>query len=183
MSPLAKAIDDLLAFVRDERPPRFFDLRGELLQRFYELDRAVWVGACVANWESHLPERPADRRRALGKTNLPGSVIPGAFRAHGIRHWRSDLFALRALADAVTEAQAAQKLEQGAGTSADPTRHRRKRGRPVDTNLKTDKHIYDVWQKGKYRIYEELASELNMTKGKVATAIDRQRKRLERDAS
>jgi hypothetical protein len=107
MSTLPKAIDDLLALVPEGNPPRFTDLRGDLLTLFHAMDRVVWVEACRMKLEGHLPQRPL-RREYIGKTNLPGYVIPGAFRVYGSRSWRNDLLALRELA---------------AGTGRQPARH------------------------------------------------------------
>jgi hypothetical protein len=120
MSPLVGAIDRLLAFIPDESLPNFFDLRGERLQRFDELDRAVWVETCRAGLEPKLPARPgADSQghpRSLGKMNLPGLIIPGAFRPYRLRQWRNDLLALRDLAEAMDAAgRTGDQARAGAG--------------------------------------------------------------------
>jgi hypothetical protein len=52
-----------------------------------------------------------------------------------------------------------------------------RRGRPSDTDPKADKQMFDAWQTGEYKTYEELARTLKMETRKVKLAIDRQRKR------
>jgi pyrimidine deaminase RibD-like protein len=94
---LRKAIDHLLEFVCEGSPPNFTDLRGESLTRFEELDRAVWVQAHVLGLQNHLPQRPL-RGDCIGKTNLPGSLIPRGFRVYRSHPWRNELVALRELA-------------------------------------------------------------------------------------
>jgi hypothetical protein len=64
----------------------------------------------------------------------------------------------------------------GAGRVKTP----RKRGRPVDTDPKADKRVYEAWKSGHYPNYSELARELKMSQGDMKRAIDRHRKRVER---
>ncbi len=59
---------------------------------------------------------------------------------------------------------------------------KKKRGRPQDTSQKADKRIHDAWKTGRYHSYEDLAREMRLSKHEVQTAIDRQRKRLNRSA-
>jgi hypothetical protein len=93
---LTKLLDELLELGREERVPHSKDLRTEVLDRFWAVDRAVWVQAHRFKLEAHLPPRPP-RGSCIGKTNLPGYLIPGAFRVYGTRLWRNDLLALREL--------------------------------------------------------------------------------------
>jgi len=92
---LQESIDALLQYVNNE--PILKEGRG----RFYELDRAVWVAACLLKYEDKLPQR--DEGEHLGKTNLPGNWVlsPSKFVPIGFESWKRDLLALRALADAV----------------------------------------------------------------------------------
>ena len=58
----------------------------------------------------------------------------------------------------------------------------RKPGRPIDTDRKEDKGIFDLWKTGQYNTHADLGRELGISKRKVFLAIDRHRKRLERAA-
>lgn len=64
-----------------------------------------------------------------------------------------------------------------------PPQPKRKRGRPADTNLTEDSRIFAAWDSEKYRTFDELATELQVSKTKVAKAVDRERKRRKRDAA
>lgn len=55
-----------------------------------------------------------------------------------------------------------------------------KRGRKLETDPKEDKRVFEAWQTGRYRKYEDLARELRMTKDQVHNAIDRHRKRAKK---
>jgi hypothetical protein len=57
---------------------------------------------------------------------------------------------------------------------------RRRRGRPRDTDPAADRRIFDAWQTGQYKKYEDLAQELHISKLDVERAIDRHQKRLKR---
>src|SRR5262249_2289774 len=118
---LATAIDELLAFVPDARPPKCFVLRHELLKRFDELDRKVWVGACQLELEGKLPQQDTPGRvDYYGQTNLPGTRYMG-FRvapAYHLRSWRNVLLALRDLK--LDSDQAPGGQAEGAGTGHDP---------------------------------------------------------------
>jgi hypothetical protein len=72
------------------------------------------------------------------------------------------------------------RVGRGAEGGAGSRQRQRKRGRPVDTDPKADKRIFDAWSSGSYKTYEELASVLRMNKSAVESAIDRHRKRLKR---
>jgi hypothetical protein len=73
--------------------------------------------------------------------------------------------------------------EQGEGKggagSTKPT-SKRKRGRPVDTDLKRDKQIYDAWKTGRYKRQADCDRELGLSPGETYAACDRHRKRLDR---
>jgi len=58
---------------------------------------------------------------------------------------------------------------------------RRKPGRPTDTDPKADKRIFDAWNTGQYKTYEDLARKLGLKKRDVKLVIDRHRRRLERE--
>jgi hypothetical protein len=58
---------------------------------------------------------------------------------------------------------------------------KRRRGRPRDTNEKADKRIYEAWKSGGHKTYADLAVALGLPARKVEGAIDRHRKRLERE--
>src|SRR5262249_19168847 len=58
---------------------------------------------------------------------------------------------------------------------------KRRRGRPRDTNEKADKRIYEAWKSGRHKTYADLALALGLTPKAVDNAIDRHRKRLERE--
>lgn len=60
-------------------------------------------------------------------------------------------------------------------------KRRSSRGRKPDTDAKQDKRIWDAWHTGRYQEYAELARELRLRPREVERAIDRHRKRLERD--
>jgi len=53
-----------------------------------------------------------------------------------------------------------------------------KRGRPIDTDHKEDKRVYEAWITETYVKYEDLARELGMTRRKIKNIVDRHRKRL-----
>ena len=63
------------------------------------------------------------------------------------------------------------------GAEKERPRKRRKRGRPIDTDLKLDKRIFDAWSTGSHRTYAELAKALGIPERDVPPAIDRERKR------
>jgi hypothetical protein len=56
-----------------------------------------------------------------------------------------------------------------------------RRGRPRDTNVEADQRVYDRWQSGCYQSYQDLARELSQPRKQVAAAVDRHRKRKERE--
>jgi hypothetical protein len=58
---------------------------------------------------------------------------------------------------------------------------KRRRGRPIDTDLKEEKRIVSAWESGKYNTYAELARELGTTKRVVKLALDRHRQRMNRE--
>ena len=64
----------------------------------------------------------------------------------------------------------------------DRDKKKSKRGRPIDTDLKADKRIFDAWQSGHFKTYAALAAELYTNKREVELVIDRHRRRLEREA-
>jgi hypothetical protein len=72
-------------------------------------------------------------------------------------------------------AAAVARLE-GAGRGKKP----RKRSRPVDTDARADKRVYEAWKSRRYKNYSDLARELKMSERDVKMAIDRHRKRVER---
>jgi hypothetical protein len=175
-----QAIDDLLGFVQDKRPPECFVLHSELLRQFDELDRKVWVEAHRAGMEDKLP-RPATAGRwdYLGKTNLPGTVYQG-FRvapAYVIRSWRNDLLATRDLAAALNCGQDGAEQGLGAGPSG---KRRMRRGRRPDTDPKADERVWDAWQSGGHQTHEQLAAALGKPKREVERALDRHRHRLKK---
>jgi len=110
---LAKAIDDLLAFVPDDQPiPR----EGERRDRFEALDRAVYVEACRLGLEGKLlPPSP----EKLGLTNLPGLWTTAVFVPTGLRAWKNSLLTLRMLAEAGSTPEA-ETGEQPADPRARP---------------------------------------------------------------
>jgi hypothetical protein len=55
-----------------------------------------------------------------------------------------------------------------------------KRGRPIDTNLKEDKRIYEAWKTKSYKKYSECDRALGLANGTTYSAVERHRKRLER---
>jgi len=107
MSPLAKAIDALLAFIPNSAwspiQPRYIPLSGEIRDHFDTLDQAVWVEACLLGHEGKMPRQSDDDGdRYLGKTNVPGFENPpgsGCFQVGDLHDWRNDLLALRALVE------------------------------------------------------------------------------------
>lgn len=54
---------------------------------------------------------------------------------------------------------------------------RRKSGRPVDTDTRLDRRIFDAWHSKKYRSHREVGEEFRLTSQAVKRAIDRERKR------
>jgi hypothetical protein len=141
---LVTAIDELLVFVQDKRPPECFVLRGELLTRFEELDCKVWVEACRSGFENKLPQRAAvSGWEYLGKTHLPGKVY-GGFRvapAYVIRTWRNELLALRDLA--------ALNSDRGGVGQSDEYGQPGKGRRKSRFDWENDKKIAEDWQQAK----------------------------------
>ncbi len=73
--------------------------------------------------------------------------------------------------------------EDGGGNSIPKKRQSKKtqkRGRPVDTDPKADKQVYDAWKSGQYKTQAECARELGMEEKPAKNAIERHRKRLGR---
>ena len=60
------------------------------------------------------------------------------------------------------------------------TKHRDP-GRPADSDKKQDARIYDAWKSRHYRTQKDLANAFNLRVKEVGKAIDRERKRREKD--
>jgi hypothetical protein len=172
---LATAIDELLAFVPDKRPPECFVLRDELLKRFDELDRKVWVEACRSGHEGKLPRQAAAGNwDYYGKTNLPGRVYAG-FRvapAYIIRLWRNDLLALRDLAAPARGGDRDQKRARGDSKKASP-------GRPHVSTPDADQKMHEDW-KTSGMTQKEFARERGLSWVEVEAACKRHRTRQSR---
>jgi hypothetical protein len=102
----------LLAHVGDGQP---IPTEGERWNRFEVLDRVVWTEARRLDLQGDLPQAEAGDCQYLGKTNLPGHwiLIPHEFRIMGLRAWKSDLLALRALADSTPETEPTPQIAKG----------------------------------------------------------------------
>jgi hypothetical protein len=59
---------------------------------------------------------------------------------------------------------------------------KRPRGRPADSDPRADKRIVDAWKSGQYRKHKDLAMALGMRATEVTQALDRHRKRAERNS-
>jgi hypothetical protein len=71
---------------------------------------------------------------------------------------------------------------QGEGTGTGRKENKKaERGRPVDTDPKADKRIFDAWKTGQFKTYAALAREMKKRERDVELAIDRHRKRLNRE--
>ena len=70
----------------------------------------------------------------------------------------------------------------GAGSTPKKARSTKtpRRGRPVDTDPKADKRVYEAWKTGRYNTQADCARELGMEEKQAKDAIERHRKRLER---
>jgi len=82
------------------------------------------------------------------------------------------------------EGDGTDRDQGGAGSGEEAARggkKRRKCGRPTDTDPKADQRIFDAWQSGQHRTYEDLARLMGKKTREVSAAIDRHRKRLERE--
>jgi hypothetical protein len=73
----------------------------------------------------------------------------------------------------------------GEGKSGVPTKHgkRKRRGRPIDTNLKEDSQIFNAWKTGQHADYEDLGRRFHKSKREVRQIIDRESKRRSRDGA
>jgi hypothetical protein len=65
----------------------------------------------------------------------------------------------------------------------DSGKGRRTRGRPPDTDAKKDQRIFDAWKTRKHPRYEDLARDLGISEKEVSKAIDRHRKRQQRQST
>jgi hypothetical protein len=54
----------------------------------------------------------------------------------------------------------------------------RKRGRPLDTDLKKDERLFDSWKSGRFKVYADCAKDNGITERDLKLAIDRHEKRL-----
>jgi hypothetical protein len=190
---LATAIDELLAFFQDKRPPEcLFLLRDEVLKRFDELDRKVWVLAHKLGLEAHLPKqdqswlRSSRHKSYRGKTNLPG-VIHRGFHVEPayspqLQQWRNELLALRDLAAASNSDQGGagqgERADRAGDRESDKAKGKTgKRGRKPDTDPEADERVADAMATRHHRTYEDCGIALGMTKKEVKEAIDRHRHR------
>jgi hypothetical protein len=64
-----------------------------------------------------------------------------------------------------------------------PKEGQRGRGRPRDTDPQVDQRIWDAWKSGEHKTYDDLARLLGTSAREVELAIDRHRRRLERDSA
>jgi hypothetical protein len=121
---LTQAIDNLLAYEARFAGPVFS--RPDLTEEFDKLDRVVWVEAHRLELEAKLPQGTGPR---IGQTKRPVTLDVGGL-VSPLDRWRSDMRALRALAEwkerqptAVRGAQAAGPRRSGlppTGAKMDP---------------------------------------------------------------
>jgi len=95
-----------------------------------------------------------------------------------------DDFQTYAFVEAALQRRKATSRRSGRETAEhQPVNRKKHRGRPADTDPGADKRIYDAWKSGQYKRYADLAQVLKLREKDVARAIDRHRKRLERNSA
>jgi hypothetical protein len=186
-------IDALLALGKQEISSK------EAVERLQTLDAQFFAQCQMLGFP--LPEisKPTNEHLQLfGNSKIPYMAArraePGAplyQKGQSVWHlfpteeWVQAMLGLRALTDA--------HRRRAGGAASDPTSKRRqaregnrgphrKRGRPSDTDSKTDERVFQAWNTGRYRAYADLGRELGMDRKKVEKAIDRHRKRQQRQA-
>lgn len=73
--------------------------------------------------------------------------------------------------------------DEEARENKSPKGAKRRRGRPRDTDPKADQKIWNAWQTGEHKTYDDLARLLRTSEAEIARAVDRHRRRLERGSA
>ncbi len=132
-----------------------------------------------------------DAKSASGDPNAPKLATPGLFYPATLRAFQAGASVVM---ETLNKAQLGGQLgtaktehDEKRGTVAatptfikGPLKQPRKRGRPVDTDPKEDKRIYEAWKTGRHKTYADCDRELGLTRGATYSAVERHRKRLER---
>jgi hypothetical protein len=169
--------EQLLAFCKEKKAELAPSTERREVAAVLHLDLLIEVWAVMDRLGTVVPPRPpllrADRNEALvaclrdekGKCPHPEDVLAAYDTAIA---WCD-----RQIEEGRTK-QKGQRKRARRESKARP-------GRPADTDPKKDEKIYDAWKSGHYKTYEDLARDLGKTKYQIETAVDRHRKRLERD--
>jgi hypothetical protein len=180
-SLLINLIDQMLQFVKDHgydsRSERDFSALSENEKaELFLLDARLGVAAMKAELTLPGPEGNNPDGGFLPKSGLRyvDKFPHRGFHIFPTSTWLAEMMALRQLAFEKTSREpsptiAAKSWNEGS-----------RRGRKPDSDPEADEQVWDAWNSGEHKDYEQLGHALGKAKGEIERALDRHRKRIKK---
>jgi hypothetical protein len=141
--------------------------RGELKERATLLQQLFWSIYVDGNEAAAAIAVASDLREVL-------ACEPGC--ASQFHAWFDKLH--QDLLACLRRWEAGEPLEFATPPTVEQTRKRKRPGPKIKYSLDADRRVQQLWQSGKYPRLAALGSALNLSKGEIRAALDRDRKRV-----